>query len=575
MPAELLPRPAPLFSRAGTVSCALLVLVVWFGSFSDCSRFTLYSDDWLFFSRFARQPWTVGAWLDGLATYPGGRVGQWSLNFLLGAVADRFDSLQAAYLLLFILTAAAVVVTWHTLTCRFSNAAALLAALLLALSPLVSIRPFLNASALPAALLLLMVAGRLYVTGRVVPAYLVAILSMAFYELVFPMFALLPALLRPMRDRRDLWRFFGHAAICVALLAADAVLVSQSQGDRLEAGTEGQSALEVATGLVEAAFRSLRSGLSGSVNLSSWIEKLHGQPAAEIWGLAAFAGFALLLYRLTAPAEPRTPEPRGVVVQTIVTLLLMALAGYALVYFVSPEGAGGDFGRESRFHGAAALPLAILVALGLDVLLRKARRGWARHGVILLESIYLAALFALAVSHQADFVRAAERQRRVVAQLAADHPQMDPRGTFLIRFADLDKRDRQAIEYNDDHSWFPLLRALFDFPDGKGPVIRIVHGEGWPHELEPQGDGKLVWQDFDHPAYLWYTELARPEQVGHVWYYDLLLDGTLTARPDPIRIDGQDILHQGPDATEGAVDLATLPHLPLFRRVMGAEAVIR
>ena len=185
MPAELLPRPAPLFSRAGTVSCALLVLVVWFGSFSDCSRFTLYSDDWLFFSRFARQPWTVGAWLDGLATYPGGRVGQWSLNFLLGAVADCFDSLQAAYLLLFTLTSAAVVATWHTLTCRFSNAVALLAALLLALSPLVSIRPFLNASALPAALLLLMVAGRLYVTGRVVPAYLVAILSMAFYELVF------------------------------------------------------------------------------------------------------------------------------------------------------------------------------------------------------------------------------------------------------------------------------------------------------------------------------------------------------------------------------------------------------
>lgn len=575
MPAALLPRPVKLFSRDGLVSGTLLVLVVWFGSFSQCSRFTLYSDDWLFFSRFARQPWTFGAWLDGLATYPGGRVGQWSLNFLLGAVADRFDSLQAAYLLLFVLSALAVVATWHTLTCRFSNTVALLAALVLALSPLISIRPFLNASALPVALLLLMVAGRLYVTGRVVPAYLVAILSIAFYELAFPMFALLPVLVRPMRDRKDLRRFLGHVAICVTLLAADAVLVSRTQGDRLAAGTEGQGAFEVATGLVGAAFRSLRSGLSGSVNLSSWIEKLHGQPAAEIWGLAAFAGFALLLYRLAAPAEPRAPEPRSVVAQTIIALLLMALAGYALVYFVSPEGAGGDFGRESRFHGAAALPLAILVALGLEALLRRARRGWLRHGVILLESVYLAALFAFAVSHQVDFVRAAERQRRVVAQLASDHPQMDPQASFIIRFADLDKRDRQAIEYNDGHSWFPLLRALFDFPGGEGPVIRIVHGTDWPHELEPGGDGRLVWKDFAHPAYLWYTELAEPEQIGHIWYYDLSLDGTLTARPEPIRIDGLDILHDGPDATEGTVALAALPRLPMFRRVMGSEAPLR
>ncbi len=572
MSAELVPRPVTLFSRGGLVCCALLGLVVWFGSFSESGRFTLYSDDWLFFGRFARQPWSLQAWLDGLATYPGGRVGQWSVNFLLGAVADRFDSLAAAYLLLFVLTAAAVIATWQTLTYRFSNSVALLAALMLALSPLVSIRPFLNAGALPVALLLLMLAGRLYVTGRVVPAYLLAILSMAFYELAFPMFALLPVLLRPLRDRQDVWRGLRHMAICAVLLAADAVVISRTSGDRLAAGTEGEGALTVATGLVAAAFRSLRSGLSGSVNLSSWLEKLHGQPGAEHWGFAALIGFAVLLYRLAAP---RPPEPWRVTLQTVGTLLLMALAGYALVYFVSPDGAGGDFGRESRFHGAAALPLAILIALAFDGLQRFAGSGWPRYGVILLESIYLAALFALAVSHQADFALAADRQRRVVAQLAADHPQMDPQATFIIRFVDLDKRDRQAIEYNDDHSWFPLLRALYDFPDGEGPVIRIVHGEAWPHELEPQGDGRLVWKDFAHPAYLWYTELARPEQIGHIWYYDLSLDGRLTARPAPIPVDGQNILHEGPDTAEGAVDLATLPRPPMFHRVMGPEALSR
>ena len=79
---------------------------------------------------------------------------------------------------------------------RFSNAVALTATAVLAISPLVSVRPFLNGIATPVAILILMIAGVLYVSGRKLSSYVVASLILLTYEMVFPVFALLPALLK-------------------------------------------------------------------------------------------------------------------------------------------------------------------------------------------------------------------------------------------------------------------------------------------------------------------------------------------------------------------------------------------
>jgi hypothetical protein len=579
--------PVKLFSKVGLASCIILILVVWFGNFFEFYRLSLNADDWCYLGTGStpnaniscylgpgsQTPWTVNGWLDGIRTYAGGRIGQWSLIYLLGVLIHYSGSLAAGYIFLFLITALSVLATWWALTYRFSNTVALVAATVLAISPLVSIRPLLNGIASPAALFFLMISGILYISDRKILSYLVSILIIISYELVFPLFVFLPILLKPIRSRRDINKFIGHAAICAAMIATDAVIINLSHGDRLRAGVGDHSDGQVLVGVMRVMVKSVQSGLSGSVNVSSWLNKLHGMADVQIWGVLAFAGFALLLHRAyrAAPVGAGVgPGDRRLLAQSLAILLFMAMAGYALVYFVSPLGAGGVLGRESRFHSAANLPLSILTAMALVGLARIASSGWIRHGVIAAEAAYLAAMFAFSVSHQNDFALAAERHRLVVTQLAIDHPMMDPQATFIIRFADIAKRDRQSIEYDDTYSWYTMLRTLFEFPgnaDGPaGPVIRIVREDTWPQYLTPGPDGRLDWSGLVFPR--------LPELAGHIWYYELSLDGVLTPLRDPIMVGGRNILHEGPDLADGAVNLGRLPKRPYFDMIMGPDAAI-
>ena len=163
-----------------------------------------------------------------------------------------------------------------------------------------------------------------------------------------------------------------------------------------------------------------------------------------------------------------------------------------------------------------------------------------------------------------------ERQRLIVTQLAFDHPMMDPQATFIVRFQDVDRRHLPAIEYEDSHSWYSLLGFLFDFPDVPknkvGPGIRILHSDNWMKRVTLAPNGEISW-----PAEIWpqVSDLA-----GHIWYYDFTLDGKLTPRQTPILVDGRNILHEGPDSAEGAVNLGQLPRLPLFGEVIGPDAAI-
>jgi hypothetical protein len=582
--------PVKLFGKLGLTSCLILILVVWFGNFFEFDRFSLNADDWCYLGTGATPDakiscylgpgsqtlWTASGWLDGIRTYAGGRIGQWSLNYLLGVLIHYSGSLATGYIFLFLITALSVLATWWALTYRFSNTVALVAAIVLAISPLVSVRPFLNGIASPAALFFLMISGILYVSDKKILSYLVSILIIICYELVFPLFVFLPILLKPIRSRRDVYKFIGHAAICAAMIATDAVIITLAHGNRLRAGVGDHSDGEVLVGIMRVMVKSVQSGLSGSVNVSSWFNKLHGMADVQIWGVLAFAGFVLLLhrayraYRAAPIGAGGGPSDRRLLAQSLAILLLMAMAGYALVYFVSPLGAGGVLGRESRFHSAANLPLSILTAMVLVGLSRISPRGWIRHGVIAAEAGYLAAMFAFSVSHQNDFALAAERHRLVVTQLAIDHPMMDPQATFIIRFADIAKRDRQSIEYDDTYSWYPMLRTLFEFPgnaDGPaGPVIRIVRQDSWPQYLTPGPDDRLDWTGLVFPR--------LPEQAGHIWYYELSLDGVLTPLRTPIMVGGRNILHEGPDLADGAVNLGRLPKRPYFDLIMGPDAAI-
>jgi hypothetical protein len=556
-----------LNSKTGLTCAVILILVVWFGNFLDYQRFTLYSDDWLFIGKFSETPKNFANFWDGLIHYPGRRIGQWCLIYLTMCVVDYFNSFQAGYLLLFLTTALATVTTWRALAYRFSNAVAMIAAILLAISPLVSMRPFLNGIAEPVSLTLVMVAGILYVQNRRIPAYIAAILALNCYELMFPLFVFLPILLRPIRGRADLVRFFVHAAICAVLLGLAALAIVSAPGGRLIGRIGATGLIDVAAGIVGAVMQSVATGLTGSVAIGRWLTKAASTPNAGLWGLFAFAAFLPILARLDrdpfdrSQEEPFAARPR-LLAQTGVILALMTLAGYALVYFADTPIAGTTIGRVSRLHTAAAVPLSIAVALALIGVCRLARRYRAGGLGIGLAAVYLASAFALSVAYQDDFVLAAERQRLVVEQLAIDHPRMDPRATFIIRFEWLPPEQRQAIDYDDSHVWYELLRSLFDFSsDGATPTIRVFGGDGWKSFLSLGPDGRLHWSGPVYPL--------DPDEPGHMWYYQLSLDGVLTPLTDPVLVSGRNILHDGPDETETGIDLGARRKRRFYPLVMG------
>jgi hypothetical protein len=557
--------------REAVFSIVILLSIVWFGNFYEFDRFTLYADDWAFLGRAFSNPYTFMGWVHSIVPYADGRPIQSGLIVLTANIIEATGGLDAAYLFMFLLTFLSVVAVWWALTYRFSNEAAVLAASVFALSPLVSIRPFLNDIASPAAFLFLMIAGVLYISGWRVLSYFVAALCLLSYEMVFPLFAPLPALLRPLRTRRDLFGLIGHFVICAAIVSAYALFRDRFGTSRLSGTIAGHSMFEIGSGVVGAIAPSAENGGLGSIDLPLWMQRIAAAPVALLWGTAAFAGFAVFLNREGTSGGAVGREAVRQMAQTLAILVfLMIPAGYALTYFGAPDGAEGVFDRRSRFHGAAVLPFAILTSLMLIGLLRAVPRGWWRRAVLVAEAGFLALLFAFSVSHQEEFAAAAKRQRLLVAQLARDHPMMDPQATFILRFPFLDSRHLPSIEYEDSHSFYFLLRDLFDFGGGTGqrvgPSIRIVHGDGWERQLTLGSGGELDWA-----SGIWPSE---PEHVGHVWYYEFALDGVLRPLPAPILVGGRNILHEGPDLAEGAVDLGRVKHLPYFALLMGRDAAL-
>lgn len=563
--------PAKISRREAVFSICVLILVVWFGNFSEFNRFTLYSDDWGYLGRAFTHPYSIEGWFYGIVPYADGRPIQYGLIDLTALAIKWTGSLAGAYVFLFMVTAISVLATWWALTYRFSNAVALMAATVFAISPLFSIRPFLNGIASPVAILFLMVASVLYVSGWRVVSYLIAVLILLSYEMVFPLFALLPALLQPLRTRRDLYRTIGHVVLCLVMIVVYAVLRDKYGNSRLTGAMAGHSAIEICAAIISATAHSMVQGSLGSIDFPRWIQRAAGAPGVVVWGLVAFAGFVYILRR--EGGTPRQTERGNFWPATqamAILILLMIPAGYSLIYFGAPEGARAVFDRASRFHSAASLPFGIVTAIALIELLRIAPRGWLLRAAIVIEAGYLGLLFAFSVSHQDEFAAESERQRLLVMQLAKEHLMMDPRATFFVRFPEVDPEHWPSIEYADTHSYYYILSNIFDFSGGKGenvgPTIRIVHDDEWPRKLTLGPDGRLDW-----PAGTW---PPTPELAGHIWYYEFGLDDVLRPLAAPILINGHNILHEGTTIADEAVDLGHVKKLPYFFLLMGPEAAM-
>ena len=545
--------------------CLFLIAVTGLGNFVEIGRFTLYADDWAYLGGAIEYPQSFATYWHSVVPNADGRPLQLGLIDLTGEIMYRTGSLIPAYLFLFLLTVLSVLVLWRVLLLRFSTPVAVTAAAIYAISPLVSIRPFLNGIASPFAALALLLACLLHARGRWLAGYLVSLLVLASYELMFPLFVLLPVVLRPLRRRRDLLGLAAHVLICAVLLLVYAWLKDRYGQERLTAATAGHGRLQLGLDIIRTALVSMERALIVSLDLPLWAQRIGTDGLGAAWVALGFVGFALMLYRIEA--VPPTPARRSPAEdwQMIGLLLLATLSAYLLSYFGPERGDISVFGRVSRFHSAACLPLSILAALALVALLRVARPGWPRAALIALEAAYLGLMFGFSVSHQDDFAAQTERQRRLVDRLVADHPLMDPKATFVVQVSSLSWKAEPSIEYTDQHSYYHMLGDLFDLPPRgytqMGPVVRVVLPYDWSRVFHWGDDGKIHW-----PAGTW---PPLPEEAEHIWFYRYPLGGAPVPIPGPILIDGRDIAHEGPDGTEGMIDLRTARKRPLYHILFG------
>jgi hypothetical protein len=542
------------------LSCLFLTVVTGLGNFVEIGRFTLYADDWAYLGgAFDFSQGFVQYW-NSILPNADARPLQLGLIELEAEIMYLTGGLVPAYLFLYLVTLLSVLAMWRVLLLRFSNAVAVTAAAIYAISPLVSIRPFLNGIASPFAVLCVLLACLLHSRGRWVAAYLVSLLVLASYELMFPLFVLLPAVLRPLRRRRDLLGLGAHVLICAVLLLVYAWLKDRYGAARLSAAMAGQDKLQTGLDVILTSLVSMKQALIISLDLPLWGERIGTGGLGAAWVALGFAGFALMLYRIepVQPAQARRSLAEDC--QTIGLLFLATLTAYFLSYFGPERGQISIFGRVSRFHGAACVPLGILSALLLVALLRAARPGWQRAALISLEAAYLAVMFGFSISHQDDFAAQTERQRRFVARLVADHPLMDPQATFVLQVSEVSWKTEPSIEYVDQHSYYPLLGHLFVLPPRTqaqpGPVIRTVLPYDWSRTMRWGDDGKVYW-----PSGAW---PPVPQLAGHIWFYDYPLGGAPVPVPGPIMVDGHDVAHEGPDDAPGMIDLGKVGKRRLY-----------
>ena len=407
------------------------------------------------------------------------------------------------------------------------------AAILFALYPADTTRPLLlHCLGIQVALLLVLVAFHLFLSGWRGASYLLAAGSLLCYETFFPVFAAAPFLSPHRPAKRTVVR---HGAVVAAILAAVAIARFL--------GGEGRV---VGLALKDLAFATLNPVLGPLVSLGLFayrsMEGLRGlgDLGPDLVLLPACAAVTAWLLLHLERGRSGEPSARAVIFETsalrlegaadLVRLARIALVGSAMLMLAYPltmtVPALAFTGRATRVHAAACLGACIVLGCLATSLLRAIHGGRRRRLAALAMAVYCALLLAAALGVQRDYAASWSQQRSFWLQVVRLCPDAGDGTIVLAEVSQLpgarptgeyDVRALLSIPQIRTFSWtVPLvLPQLVEFPSewSRPPRVYLL-APGWRDLVSVRDERLLVspsWiQALDAP------EVGRPLEAGNV-----------------------------------------------------------
>ena len=437
-----------------------LAVVLWLTHFFHSSQFGLYEDDWNRVPRIIGLDWH-GIWTllrANLFTVSGqGRPLHGGFVFFFSYIGFRFGQLPGIYVVAFFVLLTSTLLFQSFLNKVFRDERfAFLGALAFSIFPADTTQPFLtHALGLQSAIILLLIAFHLYLSGWKINSYLFIALILVNYETPYFVFAAAPLLVP--RSKYELlrhWAIMFVILVCIAVartMSADARVSHMGKKDLMLGSLNIISgpltslsmyvyrpvtALIHLRGLDAVVVTACAVGLAG-VLAALYLQKL--RPGAEI--------NAEISLEQTGSTDSRRQLMIGFLLLLLAYPLTLTTAGIAVA------------GRGTRAHSAAILGASILCAWACSrILLRPSGRAGRRAAVIGIACFYaLLVGFGLTVQH--DYVLAWQEERGFWTDLVALCPSLQDGDVIFVEPTGL-RDTRQLLFLRKDLTGVPDTRQI-------------------------------------------------------------------------------------------------------------------
>jgi hypothetical protein len=534
----------------------LIVVIAWVANYLHFNSFGFYEDDWY----FCAPPFLLpsSTWfahmLGGVRQFVVGRPLQIVSLYLGGYLGAVSSSIELMYMIAFALFAVSALLNYAVLRLRFPILFSTVASILFVLSPLITIKQFLNGEfSLGPAFICLFVAILLRSKGRVILAYISASLLLVLYEPIFCLFLMAPFFQKG-KDRNRLRSVAVHFVACSSIFVIYIVVRHFLSEERLANLPEGPGRTLLNVFLYDAFFciSSLKTyvyalyvGLREISLEAVFYCGLLFIPAIVVLLRSPWTSYALQPFKKTSFSRARLVwwMQNG-----IGSGILLTALGYLFAYFhLYRDWTFPLSGRDTRASAGAVFGHTILLAAAIVLFLNAFRRPILRvvaHAIVIAG---LSMLFCYSFVVQRDYTNAWKEQQSFLAQLIMLSPDVEPDSLFIVRGDWIEeplfpKNSRRPSIGSQKHGLQVSVRSMFGWDTS--PQILYVYTDDWKNYLSLK-KGKLYWKQASFPGG-WGVSTSEPITPGHIILLAERRNGTLARLDTQVQLENTPIIQIAP-----------------------------
>jgi hypothetical protein len=544
------PPAKPPWKTGDPAVYLVLTAVALIANFVHAASFGLYEDDWYFAACAWLTPareWFADMWGSMRGFYLG-RPMQECFLWTSGYVGSALHSIGALYVLAALLHAASVLMLYRVLRLRYPAFLASLGALVFAVSPLSTIRPFLGGTlCLAPGLMFLLGAFLVYARPRYAYAsYLLAILSLLTYELLFFVFFAAPFF---RRGRKTWLRWALHVAICGLILAAYLLVRRHLSESRLMEAPVGNPLQLVKSVIWFAVFNTFSSfkAYAYAVYLAARETRL----SSLVWSLLLAAAAAACVVGMPSAQLRRTarlisPRTWWWIARVLAPGLGMIALAYSLSYFTSTYHLAFSLvGRDTRFSLGAMIGSSMVAGGVLWYPLAICRRQWTRllagAGAVSFFVFLLLYSFVIQDDYRSEWIHI----NRLLTRMMALTPDAGPDTLLVVHrpwYGDQLFPSGPRLPSINFQVHFVVLGFSRLFQNYRGPTVFVVYNDEWKRHLGLHADGKMYWTDPDFGG-------SQPDMkvpVTRIIFLVEELDGSVRRVDTPFTVEGRQLIQTRP-----------------------------